>query len=179
MANTTEITVELPQDVQVELTGLTLKVKAGGKELVRTFRGAGLSLTKQGANLAVRVDQDKKKKRAVLRSVASHIENMVEGLKKGYAYKLEVVYSHFPISVKIVPGAVEIMNVGGAKNPVHAPIVGKDTKVEIKGKEITVKGNDKEAVGQTAANMEKLTRIKGKDIRVFQDGIYIVTKGAK
>ncbi len=179
MAHVTEITVAMPQDVQSELAGLTLKVRAGGKELTRSFKGDGLSLEKKGQDIVVHVNENKKKKRAVLQSVASHIENMVQGIKQGYEYKLEIVYSHFPISVKIVQGAVEIVNVGGAKHPVRSPIVGKDTKVEIKGKDITVKGVDKEAVGQTAANMEKVTRIKGKDIRVFQDGIYIVSKGAR
>ena len=179
MVQGTELKVELPKDVQVELSGNTLKLKAGAKELVRQFKGPGLSLEKAEGGVVVRVDANKKKKRAILQSVASHIENMSEGLMLGYEYKLEIVYSHFPISVKTVPGAVEIVNVGGAKHPVHSPIVGKDTKVEIKGKEIMVKGMDKEAVGQTAANMEKVTRIKGKDTRVFQDGIYIVSKGAK
>lgn len=174
-----EKVVEVPGDIQAELAGNTLKVKAGGKELVRLFKGPGLSLSKDGSRIVVRVDQDKKKKRAILQSVASHIGNMMKGLKEGHEYKLEIVYSHFPISVKVAGGAVEIVNVGGAKHPVRSPIIGKDTKVEIKGKEITVKGMDKEAVGQTAANMEKVTRIKGKDSRVFQDGIYITGKGVK
>ena len=32
--------------------------------------------------------------------------------------------------------------------------------------------------GQTAANLEQATVVKGRDIRVFQDGIYVVSKGA-
>jgi len=179
MASGTEIIVALPQDVQAELTGNTLKVRAGGKEVVRVFKGPGLSLEKRENSVMVKMDQDKKKKRAILRSVASHIENMVAGLKQGYEYRLEIVYSHFPISVKVTGNAVEIVNVGGAKHPVKSPIVGKDTRVEIKGKDILVRGVDREAVGQTAANMERATRIKGKDIRVFQDGIYIAYKGVK
>ncbi len=46
-----------------------------------------------------------------------------------------------------------------------------------KGDSVTIEGNDREAVGQTAANLERATVVKGRDIRVFQDGIYLVSKG--
>ena len=49
--------------------------------------------------------------------------------------------------------------------------------VEIKGDEVIVKGIDKEKVGQTVANIERATAVKNRDIRVFQDGIYRISKG--
>ncbi|MEM3690235.1 MAG: 50S ribosomal protein L6, partial [Candidatus Micrarchaeia archaeon] len=61
----------------------------------------------------------------------------------------------------------------GEKKPRVASIVG-DTKVEVKGSEIFVSGVDKEAVGQTCANICSATCIRNKDSRVFQDGIYLV-----
>jgi large subunit ribosomal protein L6 len=42
---------------------------------------------------------------------------------------------------------------------------------------VTVSGSDREKVGQTAANIEMACKIKKRDRRVFQDGIYIVSKG--
>jgi len=48
--------------------------------------------------------------------------------------------------------------------------------VEAKGENVTVSGIDKEKVGQTAANIERATKVKKRDIRVFQDGVYIVSK---
>ncbi len=36
----------------------------------------------------------------------------------------------------------------------------------------TLTGSDKEAIGQSLANLRTATRIKEKDDRVFQDGIY-------
>jgi len=50
------------------------------------------------------------------------------------------------------------------------------TQVEVDGEEVTLSGSDKEAVGQTAADIEQLTRVSGKDNRVFQDGVYITQK---
>jgi large subunit ribosomal protein L6 len=37
---------------------------------------------------------------------------------------------------------------------------------------VTVKGEDKEGVGQTANNIVRATKIRARDTRVFQDGIY-------
>ena len=40
-----------------------------------------------------------------------------------------------------------------------------------------VRGIDKEKVGQTVANIERATKVKNRDIRVFQDGIYRISRG--
>ena len=50
--------------------------------------------------------------------------------------------------------------------------------MKVKGDSVTIEGNNKEDVGQTAGNLEKATVVKGRDTRVFQDGIYIISKGA-
>ncbi len=168
-------TVELPKGFTASLEKNKLIIKGNGKEVAKQ-----LSLKKAAVEIqveALKVYQlDKRKKsRAEAGSVVSHIKNMVKGLEKGFTYKLEVVYSHFPLNIAVKNGFVEINNLGGAKHPKKAAIVG-NTKVEVKGKEIIVSGNDKESVGQTAANLEIVTRIKGKDKRIFQDGLYIVSR---
>ena len=49
--------------------------------------------------------------------------------------------------------------------------------VKIKNKvELVVSGIDKELVGQTAANIERCATVKNRDRRVFQDGIYLLSK---
>ena len=70
---------------------------------------------------------------------------------------------------------VVIDNFLGEKASRHATVVG-DSKVITKGSSVTIEGNDREGVGQTAANLERATIVKGRDIRVFQDGIYLVSK---
>ncbi|HDD40325.1 MAG TPA: 50S ribosomal protein L6, partial [Nitrososphaeria archaeon] len=47
---------------------------------------------------------------------------------------------------------------------------------EVRGDDVIVKGIDKQAVGQTAANIEQATKIRRKDLRKFLDGIYIYEK---
>ena len=66
----------------------------------------------------------------------------------------------------------------GARQPLPrraAILSGVDVRVENKT-DVIVSGIDKEAVGQTAANIERCTTVKNRDRRVFQDGIYRVAK---
>jgi hypothetical protein len=74
-----------------------------------------------------------------------------------------------------------ITNLLGEKVPRVASLPWSPAEVEVKigGKsDVSVKGADREKVGQTAANIERACKIKNRDPRVFQDGVYIVSKGA-
>mgnify|MGYP001045530876 CR=1 FL=1 len=51
-------------------------------------------------------------------------------------------------------------------------------KVDVKGDDVYLIGPDKEKLGQTAANLKRITRIRKKDPRVFQDGVYLFKKQA-
>ena len=106
----------------------------------------------------------------------SHITNMIIGVTAGFEYKMKIVYSHFPVKTSVKGDKFVIENFLGEKYPRSASILG-DTKISTKGDEVVLTGSDKEHVGQTAANIEQITRIKGYDPRVFQDGIYITQKG--
>ena len=66
-----------------------------------------------------------------------------------------------------------IKNFLGEKQPRKTRIVG-NTKLEVKGQEVTVSGCDKDAIGATIANLRTATKIKDKDPRVFQDGLYVI-----
>ena len=72
---------------------------------------------------------------------------------------MKIVYSHFPMKVAVKGNVVITDNYLGEKAPRKAAIVG-ETKVVVKGKDIRIEGIDKEAVGQTAANIENSTTIK-------------------
>jgi large subunit ribosomal protein L6 len=103
---------------------------------------------------------------------------MIHGVSEGIVYKLKMVYSHFPINLKIQGDLIKIENFLGERYPRKAKIPER-VEVDIKGQDIEVRGIDKEKVGQTAANIEQATKIKNRDPRVFQDGIYIYEKDGK
>jgi large subunit ribosomal protein L6 len=136
-------------------------------------------------NIEIRVEQDKvcigtsvnkKTQKSIVGTYASHIANMMSGVAYGFQYKLKLVYSHFPIQVKVEERIISIDNFLGERKPRSARIMG-ESSVVVQGDELVVTGIDKEHVGQTAANIEQATKIKGRDPRVFQDGIYLIEKG--
>ena len=176
MAKVGEVTVAIPQGIEVVVEGKTVTVKKGDKALTRAFSAPGVTFLREGDAVKVLAKKVTRRSSAVVQAMASHIRNLVTGVEKGYEYRLEVVYSHFPMNIAVKGDVVEIVNLGGGKYPLKARIIGK-TRVEVKGKDVVVKGLDKEDTGQTAANIERAARIRGKDKRVFQDGIYLVQKG--
>lgn len=175
MKKTNKEAIAIPAGFQCELEGGKITLKYQGKEATKRFKTTALRIEKAQDQIVIAGISRRKNIRAVSKTVSTHIKNMMYGLKNGFEYKLEVVYSHFPIGVSVKKGEVEITNLAGRKHPIRVPIVG-STAVEVKGKDIFVRGIDREDAGQTAANLEQASRIKGKDIRVFQDGIYIVSK---
>ncbi|HLC79026.1 MAG TPA: 50S ribosomal protein L6 [archaeon] len=170
--------IKIPQGVDVQITPTEIIVSGSGKKNVRPFRDSDVYLKKTDSEIEVYAKKQKRNVLAQAKTMASHIKNLIAGLSTVYEYKLEIVYSHFPLNVTIKGDRVEIYNLAGAKHPRKARIIG-DTKIEVKGKDITVRGQNKEHVGQSAANLEQVTRVKGKDIRIFQDRIYIVSKAKK
>jgi large subunit ribosomal protein L6 len=82
------------------------------------------------------------------------------------------------MNVKVQGDKFVIDNFLGEKYPRKAKIL-KNVTVEVKGQDVTLKGIDKEIVSQTAAIIEQITKITNRDLRVFQDGIYITEKDGK
>lgn len=170
--------IEIPEGVQVQVESVKVKISGAKGTLERNFKGVfGIKLEKVD-NKKIRVSSDSgvRKQKAVVGSIIAHIRNMFHGVTEGYTARLKVIYSHFPATVKVEGDKVLVQNFIGEKIPRIAKIVGDNTKVEVKGADITVSGTDIEAVGQTAANMEQATKIRKHDRKVFQDGIYITKK---
>ena len=129
--------------------------------------------------VVIESDEDDAKTMSTLGTFESHVANMFHGVSDGWTYEMEVFYNHFPMQVSVEGEEVVIENFLGERAPRRAPIHGDDTQVQVDEEEITVSGPDKEAVGQTAADIEQLTRVNDKDVRVFQDGVYITNKPSK
>ncbi|MEM4717871.1 MAG: 50S ribosomal protein L6, partial [Desulfurococcaceae archaeon] len=71
---------------------------------------------------------------------------------------------------------VRIKNFLGEKSDRIARIYG-DVKVRVSGSDIIIEGVDIEEVGLTASSLERATKIRDLDRRIFADGIYIYERG--
>jgi len=167
--------VEIPEGVAVAVDGNTVTVKGPKGEVSRQLSYPEIEIKKEDSILVVNSRLDRKRQRAMVGTLAAHIGNMIAGVTKGYEYKMKVVYSHFPIQLKAASDELIINNFLGERMPRSARIL-PGTKVNIGKDEVTITGIDKECVGQTMANIEQATRVRGFDIRIFQDGIYLVDK---
>ena len=168
----TVATVEIPDGVEGKLEGRIVTIKGEKGELTRDFSHAPIKIRLEGNTVTVQASWPRKKEAALVGTIRSHVQNMIKGVTKGFTYKLKIVFSHFPISVKVKERTVVIENFTGERSPRITKIVG-DCKVVVKGEDIIVNGISVEAVSQTAANIEQATKIKKKDHRVFLDGIYV------
>ena len=171
-----EHTIELSDGVSASIVDGMLTVKGPKGELSREFQSSRIDLLQDGAGLMVRADLPRRKDKALAGTWNAHICNMVKGVTTGFSYTLRCFYSHFPMTMKVEGSEFVVNNYFGERVPRRADILsGVDVRVENKT-DVIVSGIDKEAVGQTAANIERCTTVKNRDRRVFQDGIYRVAK---
>jgi large subunit ribosomal protein L6 len=170
--------IEVPSDINVTFDGAKIILeKAGNKREVK-FNPVYVSVDLKDNNLIIMPVKLKKKNLSVSNTIKKIIENTINGFDKEYIYKLAIVFSHFPISIKVQGKEVMISNFLGEKKPRKTKIL-PNCKIEINGKDIVVRGHDKYAVGQTAGNLESTARVTKRDYRVFDDGIYITEKNTK
>jgi large subunit ribosomal protein L6 len=165
-------TIQVPDDVDVNLEGRKITVKGEKGTLIRDFSYASVSIEAEGKSVRVWAEWPRKKEAALVGTIYSHIQNMISGVTKGFTYKLKIVFSHFPISVKIQGKTLLIENFTGERRARRVKIIG-DVQVKIQSEDIIVAGINLEEVSQTAANIEQATKVKKKDPRVFLDGLYV------
>ncbi len=170
-----EKVLKIQENADVNINGFKVSVNGPKgtleKDLYSPIFSKLIKIEKLEKAIKISSAVEKKKVKAMVGTIAAHIKSLMEGVTKGFETKLKIVYLHFPMTVKVEGKKILVSNFLGEKHPREAEIIG-DAKVDVKGDEIIVSGIDKEAVGQTAANIERATWIKAKDRRVFMDGIF-------
>ena len=169
------VAIEVPDDVSAEIDHLDLTVEGPNGSVTRRLWYPDVTVDVEDDQVVIASEESDAKTNATVGTFESHVTNMVHGVIEGWTYEMEVFYAHFPMQVTVEGDEVVIENFLGEKAPRTAQIRG-DTDVQIDGEELTLTGPSIEDVGQTAADIEQLTKVTDKDSRVFQDGVYIVEK---
>jgi large subunit ribosomal protein L9e len=173
--------VDIPDGVEVYVKSREVTVKGPRGTLKRSFKHARISIIKlTKKQIMVEKWFGAKKEIAAVRTICSHISNMIKGVIKGFRYKMRFVYAHFPINTVISEkgSLVEIRNFLGERLIRRVNMYpGVTCAVSTKQKdEIVLEGNDIELVSRSAALIQQATTVKNKDIRKFLDGIYVSEK---
>ena len=175
MRNKYELDIEILEGINCELIEGTIICKKGSVEIKRYIDVPKTKIEINNRKIIFKCDKANKKDISIIKSNAAHIKNMFEGLEEKFVYELEICNVHFPMNVKVQDKSLVINNFLGEKVNRFARII-EGTDVEIKGHKINVSSADLEKAGQTAANIEKASRVPKKDRRIFQDGIFITKK---
>ena len=176
--------IEIPEGVEVTIDGILFKVKGKEGENQRKFKIGKIDMAKKENKIIIGTEKASKKEKKMINTTMAHMKNMIRGIQEKFEYELRGCYSHFPFTVELEGnrGAV-IKNFLGEKIPRKVKFperveieIGKDSEKKIP---ITIKSVDRELAGQASANLEMATKVRNKDRRVFQDGIFIVNKAGK
>jgi large subunit ribosomal protein L6 len=172
-----EKSVKILEGVEIELTDKHVVIKGPKGSLSRDFSDPRfdrfITITKKDDEIVISSSSSNRKLKAFVGTIAAHIMNMMKGVCSGWRYKMKIFHTHFPITVDVKGDQIFIRNFLGEKGSRVAQIVG-SAKITVQKDDLFIEGIDKEALGQTAVNIERACKLSGRDRRIFLDGIYIV-----
>lgn len=167
--------VPVLEGVEASLEGAMLTVKGPKGELHRQFSHHEVKLSVKDGNIVLSTESGRRKVKALMGTWKAHFKNMIQGVSKGFECNMKLVYAHFPVKLEVQNNMLMIKNFLGGRSSRSAKILD-GVEIKLEGDSVKLIGADKEKVGQSAANIEQATLVKGYDRRVFQDGIYITQK---
>eukprot|EP00669_Euglena_mutabilis_P004653 TRINITY_DN159_c0_g1_i1.p1 TRINITY_DN159_c0_g1~~TRINITY_DN159_c0_g1_i1.p1 ORF type:complete len:192 (-),score=14.87 TRINITY_DN159_c0_g1_i1:48-623(-) len=178
-------TAAIPEGVKVSVKSRVITVKGPRGILKRNMKHALYDMSvrgKKNKEFRCEVWFGRMKDESCIKTICSHVANMITGVTKGFRYRMRFAYAHFPINVSVSEDAktVEIRNFLGEKLirrvPIREGVKANRTDPAKQKDELVLEGNDIEQVSLCAADIHQSCLVKKKDIRKFLDGIYVSTK---
>ena len=163
MSRIGKLPVAIPAGVEITIDGAEVTVKGPKGTLTHTVPEP-IEVNVEGAELLVTRPNDERQSRALHGLTRTLINNMVVGTTAGYEKKLEIVGVGYKAQAQ---GTGLVINVGYS-HPVNFPAPAGITFDVPAPTKITVKGIDKQKVGQVAADIRAVRPpepYKGKGIR--------------
>jgi len=168
--------ITVPGGVEVSIAGSHVSVKGPKGTLERDIPGE-ITVRQDGSELLVERPNDERQNRALHGLVRSLVNNMVIGVSEGFTKELEIIGVGYRATAK-GDSALELAL--GFSHPVNVSAPAGVTFEVPSPTSILVKGSDKQAVGQVAANIRSIRKpepYKGKGVRY--KGEYVARKAGK
>lgn len=167
--------LQLPSGVTATLAHGEMTVKGPKGEVTKILKDPQVNIKVEGNNVTFKSEKGTKRQKRTMNSFIAHLNNMIKGAQEPYKYVMKICSGHFPINVSISGEQLLVKNFLGEKSPRTLKLK-KGVSVKIDGDKITVESPDKELAGSMASDIELLTAKSNRDLRVFQDGIYLIEK---
>jgi large subunit ribosomal protein L6 len=164
--------IELPKDVTVTVEGQTLKAKGPKGELSLIIHPLVAVGVEEGEPQTIVVsvkNQEEKEQRALWGLVRALVQNVVIGVRTGYEKILEVNGVGYRVNQS---GSKLVLEVGFS-HPVEFSLP-EGVEASVEKNSITVRGIDKQMVGEVAAQIRKIRPpepYKGKGIKYNDEQI--------
>jgi len=175
MSRVAKAPVVVPAGVTVTLSGQDITVKGPVGELSRTIHSL-VNVSHEENEIKTTVASDEKKAWAQAGTARALINNMVEGVSKGFEKKL--LLQGVGYRAKAAGKSLDLSL--GFSHPISHAIPDGVTVETPSQTEVVLKGADKQVVGQTAANIRAYRKpepYKGKGVRYADE--YVRRKEAK
>jgi large subunit ribosomal protein L6 len=171
-------TMDIPQGVTVRLEHGVFHVKGPKGEASKLLHNPRVDAKVEGSHIKFHVPLASLREKKLVMTFAAHLRQLFKGVQHGHSYKLKICSSHFPMTVAVKAGQLEVKNFFGEQVPRYVKIPA-GVNVKVDGTVVSVDGVSKEAAGQFAAEVEKSTKRPNFDKRSFQDGLFIIEKDGK
>ena len=162
--------ITIPTGVDVTIDGGRVVVK-GPNGTLEHEAPESISIARDGDELVVTRPDDERENRALHGLTRSLVANMVTGVSSGFTRDLEIVGVGYRATAQ-GPNRIELQL--GFSHPVHFDAPDGITFEVPAPTRITVRGADKQLVGQVAANIRKIRKpepYKGKGIRYSDERV--------
>ncbi len=153
----------VPTGVEVTVEGQIVKVKGPKGELTSDVSNYVTVEVTDGKVITKRIN-DTKPAKQMHGTANANIANMIEGVTNGYSKGLEIL----GVGYRFQPKGEKLVINAGYSHPVELAVPSGLQVEGVSNTEITIKGIDKQAVGEFAANIRKVRKpepYKGKGIR--------------
>ncbi len=158
--------ITLPAGTDMTVSDGVISVKGKGGELRKSLHN-DVTVEVQGENIVVKPANESRAAQALWGTFSSHIRNMISGVNTPFEKNLIVEGIGFKVNLN---GSTLVLEVGFS-HPVEVAVP-EGLEVSVEKNEISIKGANKETVGQFAADVRSVKKpepYKGKGIRYVDE----------